>query len=195
MRSTIFLLILLCFTPKLFGQDTVAPESHDEQVVQELIEKFSDLQPPDLSYADLAADSDLIVIAKALSKTEIERNDEIGGEFGKESTKMLVNRLKILSVLKGKSADEVNVITLEWNSNVLVLTNYDFAELRTQLLIPVVAPVVIDGGIVDYGKVIGGEKTYTIEPEDLLYLRHLDGDNYVAVTGQRYSGLSVRRLK
>ena len=195
MRLTIAFLILTCFAGIVLGQDDTVPQSQNDKAIEELLEKIRELQPPDLTYADLAAKSDLIVIARALSRNEVEWNDEIGGEFGKGSTKLLSNRLQTLSVLKGKAADEIDVMILEWNTSVVVLTNCDFAELRNTLLLPVVVPVVISGEIAEYGEVIEGKKTYTIEPEYLLYLRHIDGDKYVAVTGQRYSGLSVRRLK
>jgi hypothetical protein len=195
MKLTISLLIVLCTAATLQGQHAAAPQSQDEKAVQEVLEKIRDLQPPNWSYADLAAKSDLIVIAKAKSSVEVEWRDEIGGDFGKGSTKLLSNRMRILSVLKGQAGDEVNVLTLEWKPDVIVLTNSDFAELKSKLLLPVVVPVVIDGAIVDYGEVVRGDKTYTVEPEYLLYLRHVDGTKYIPVTGQRYSGLSVRRLK
>ena len=85
------------------------------------------------------------------------------------------------------------MITLEWKPNVVVLTNHDFAELRTELLLPNLVRVMIDGEITGYG---GSQpiETQKIEPEYLLFLRRLNDDRYVPVTGQRYSGMSVRTL-
>ena len=193
MRLAISLLILVCCAAKSHGQEDVARQSQDDNAVRDLLEKIHELQPPEWSYADLTANSDLIVIAKAQSRVEVEWNDDIGGSFGKGTTTLLSNRLRVLSVLKGKSADEINVMTLRWNPNVVVLTNHDFAVFRTELFLPNLVRVVIDGQITGYG---GSQpiETYKIEPEYLLYLRRLEGGGYVPVTGQRYSGMSVRTL-
>ena len=152
-----------------------------------------ELQPADLSYADLAAESDFIVIAKAQSRAETEWNDDIGGEYGKGATTLVSNRLRVLSVLKGKSVNEIHVMTLQWKRSVIILTNHYFAEHRAELLLPNLVRVVIDGQVTRYG---GSHPidSHKIEPEYLLYLRRLEGDRYVPVTGQRYSGMSMRTL-
>lgn len=193
MRLVLSFLVLCCTASMSRGQDTGFAPSQDDEVVQELLEKLRELQPPKWNYADLAAKSDLIVIAKAQSRVEVEWNDDIGGDFGKGTTTLLANRLRVLSVLKGESADEINVMTLQWKPNVVVLTNSDFAELRTNLLLPNLVRVAIDDQVTGYG---GSQPidTYKIEPEYLLYLRRLEGGRYVPVTGQRYSGMSVRTL-
>jgi hypothetical protein len=195
MRIATLLLFSVFVAPLAYGQETakISGKAADP-AVQELLEKIKEMQPPDLTYSDLASESDVIVVAKAISKAEIEWNDVIGGEFGKGNTKLLANRLRVLSVLKGESGDEIDVMTLEWNSNVIVLTNSDFAELRSKLLRPVVVPVIEDGEIFDFAKVVSGNHTYTIEPEYLLYLRRIEGNKFVPVSGQRYSRQSVRRI-
>lgn len=195
MKLGLALILVLSWTPMLRGQETPEAQNQDDDVVQKLLEKMRDLRPPNWTYSDLAAKSDLIVIARAKSRMEVKWNDKIGGDFGKGTTKLMSNRLQILSALKGQADDEIDVMTLEWKPDVIVLTNFDFAELRPKLLLPVAVPVIVAGEIVDYAKVIGGSQTYTVKPEYLLYLRRIDGGKYVAVTGQRYSGASVRRLK
>lgn len=195
MRPATLLLLSVVVLAVAYGQDTGKDNSGrtDDAAVQELVEMLRDLQPPDWTYSHLASKSDLIVIARVKSRSEIEWADDIGGDFGKETTRLIANRLRVLSVLKGQSGDEIEVMTLEWKPNVVVLTNHDFAELRGQLLLPSLVSVVIDGQVTGYG---GSQpiETYKIEPEYLLYLRRLNGDKYVPVTGQRYSGMSVRTL-
>jgi hypothetical protein len=77
--------------------------------------------------------------------------------------------------------------------SVIVLTNHDFAELQAQTVRPNLVPIEIDGQVTGYE---GAEpiETCKFEPEYLLYLRRLSDDKYVPVTGQRYSGMSVRTL-
>src|SRR5690606_6928528 len=112
---------------------------------------------------------------KAQSKIEVEWNQEIGGDFNKELTQMVSNRLRLLSVLKGKSAEEIDVITLEWKPDTIVLSNSDFAEFRIKLLLPTAVPVVIDGQTAGFGEIVQGSRTPTVEPEYLVYLRRIDG--------------------
>jgi hypothetical protein len=81
---------------------------------------------------------------------------------------------------------------LQWKPDVIVLTNYDFPEFQTTLLLPEIIPVVVDGDIVDFAEIVSGTRTYTIKPEYLLYLTKHDGNIYAPVTGMRYGGLSVR---
>ena len=195
MRIVTLMLFSVFIAPLACGQETARKsEEAVDPSVQKLLEKLKELQPADWTYSDLASKSDVIVVAKAISRIEVEWNDVIGGEFGKGKTKLLANRLQVLSVLKGESGGEIDVMTLEWKSNVIVLTNFDFAELRSKLLRPVVVPVIEDGEIFDFARVISGNHTYTIEPEYLLYLRRIDGNKFAPVSGQRYSGLSIRRL-
>lgn len=94
---------------------------------------------------------------------------------------------------------EIDVVTLEWKPDVGVLgAKFDFAELRTEFLLPNLVTVEMDGNITGYANGLFAEAgvidTYKIEPEYLLYLRELDGNRYVPTTGQRYSAMSVRRL-
>lgn len=208
MQPVTLLLLSLVVLPVAYGQESASDNSatSDDVAVQQLIDKFKDLQPPDWTYSDLASKSDLIVIAKAKSGSEIDWANEIGGDFGKETAKLIANRLRVLSVLKGQSGDEIDVMTLEWKPDVTALTTHDFAELRTELLLPFLAEIRGDGQVTGYVPVqlrddmaVGKThttviQTYKIEPEYLLYLRRLEGDRYVPVTGQRYSGLSVRML-
>ena len=190
----LFLIVVFC-ADILCGQEKNPSRASDDRSVTEVLEEIRQQQPPDWSYADLGAKSDMIIIAKALSRSEIEWTDKLGGKFGKRRTKLLSNRLQVLSVLKGKAADKVNFFTLQWKENVVILTNFDFAKVRKTLLLPIAVPILNGGEIADYGEATEGRKTYSVEPEYLLYLRHVAGNDYVAVTGQRYSGLSVRRLK
>jgi hypothetical protein len=165
----------------------------DDAAIDEFTESLHRLQPPDWTYSDLASKADLIVIAKVKSRSEAEWADDIGGDFGEGATKLIANRLQVLSVLKGQSGDEIQVMTLQWKRSVFVLTNHDFAELQAATLRPNLVTIEIGGQVTGYE---GPEpmETYKIEPEYLLYLRRHSDDKYVPVTGQRYSGMSVRTL-
>jgi hypothetical protein len=100
--------------------------------------------------------------------------------------------MRILSTLKGRASEEIEVLTIEWKPGGIVLTNHEFAEISTSLLLPSHITVVDNGKVIGYGDSKG--KTYTIEPEYLLYLRRLSGQRFVPVTGQRFSGKCVRIL-
>ncbi len=165
----------------------------DDATIDEFTESLHRLQSPDWTYSDLASKSDLIVIAKMKSRSDAEWADDIGGDFGKGATNLIANRLQVLSVLKGQSGDEIQVMTLQWKRSVIVLTNHDFADLQAQTLRPNLVTIEIGGQVTGYE---GAEpmETYKIEPEYLLYLRRHSDDKYVPVTGQRYSGMSVRTL-
>jgi hypothetical protein len=164
-----------------------------DSAVEKLAEEVCDLQPHKWTYSELAARSDLIVVAKAVSRSEIEWDNAIAGEFDGTTVTCISNKLRVLSTLKGRSGDEIVVITVQWKPPVVVRTDFDFAELRTQLLLPSLVRLVMDGEVAGYG---GSQpiETYKIEPEYLLYVRKLNGKEYVPVTGQRYSGMSVRTL-
>ena len=195
MRLVTALLLLGVLLPAACAQEAAKDNTArgDDSSVQQLVEKLRDLRPPRWSYSDLLSKSDLVVIAKVKTRSDMAWDDGIGGAFGKETTKLIASRLRVLSVLKGESNDEIDVMTLEWKPNVLVLVNHDFAELRTQLMLPSLVSTVIDGQVTGYAESQPIE-TYKIEPEYLLYLRRVDGNGYVPVTGQRYSGMSVRTL-
>jgi hypothetical protein len=80
--------------PALYGQDSALEAAQDvDAVVAQLIEKMRASQPPELTYSELAAKADLVVIAKMESKTELEWDDAIGGAFGKGSTILLRNKM------------------------------------------------------------------------------------------------------
>jgi hypothetical protein len=192
-RVAAFVLLLAILLPVAYAQEPSQdnPGRTDDEDVQQIIDKLRNLQPPRWTYSELASQADAVVIAKLRARSEIEWQDDIGGDFGKEATKLIANRLQVLSVLKGQCGDEIEVMTLEWAPNVIVLVNHDFAVLRTQLLLPSMVSIEIDGQIIGYG---GSIDTYKIEPEYLLYLRRLDDDKYVPVTGQQYAGMSVRLL-
>ena len=195
MRLAALLILFVSLQLAATEPDTPKPTSgrRDDPEIQDLVEKLRNSQPPDWTYSDLASKSDLIVIAKTKSRAEIKWDDDIGGDFGKVTTKLVANRLRVLSVLKGKADDEIEVTTLEWKPNVIVLTNSAFAEFRTHLLLPTLVRVEIDGQVTGYA---GSQplETYKIEPEYLLYLRKANDDKYVPTTGQRYSAMSVRTL-
>jgi hypothetical protein len=194
MRIATSLLLLVVMSP-VYGQsdskENAAPTN--DPGVRKHVEKLHESRRPHWTYSDLASKSDLVVIAKVKSRSEVKWDVDIAGDFGKETAKLIENRLQVLSVLNGRSGDEVKVLTLESKPDVVVSTDFDFAELRTRLLLPSFVTVVVDGQITGYG---GSQpiKTYKIEPEYLLYLRKLSDDKYVPVTGQRYSGMSVRTL-
>ena len=164
-----------------------------DAAIQEALKKLRDLQPPKWTYSELAAQSDLIVVAKLISRSEIQWDESLAGDFNDTSVKCLSNRMRVLSTLKGDSGDKLEVVTLGLRPNALVLINVDFAEFRTRLLLPRLVQVDIDGEITGYGGSSPIE-TYTIEPEYLVYLRKLKDNQYVPVTGQRFSGMSVRIL-
>lgn len=194
MRFVISLIVLVAIGAEVVGQGDNAPRSIDGTSTQNLLRKLPDLQPPNLSHTELAKRSDLIVIARVLSNANVPWDDEIGGDFGKRHTQLVSNRLRVLSVLKGEAKREIDVFPLEWKPNVVVLTNTDFAKLRSTLVLPNLVAVEIEGEISDYGIGVGGQRMHTIEPGYLLYLRQIDDGGFVAASGQRYSGLSVRRL-
>lgn len=194
MKPILLFFLMCCSVSVLLGQDADDRHLQSDELIQQLLEKFRELEPPKWSYQELATNSDLIVVAKVHSRVEVEWNDDIGGDFGKETTALLSNRLRVLSVLKGESAEEIDVMTLQWKPNVVVLIDSDFAAIRQKLLLPSLFRVVKeDGEVTGYG---GSQpiSVHEIEPEYLLYLRRFDGDRYVPVSGQRYSGMSVRML-
>ena len=191
--STLFVLSIV-FAPTAQGQDAGnASGKNVDPGGDQLVEKIRKLQPPKWTYSKLAAESDLIVVAKAVSISEIEWDGAFDGEFDGKLVKCFSNKMRVLSTLKGRTGDEIEVVTIEWRSDVIVLTNFDFSEIRTSLLLPSLVRVEVDGAVVGYGE-SHSMKTYKIEPEYLLYLRRLNGERYVPVTGQRYSGLSARTL-
>lgn len=160
--------------------------------VQALADELQKIKPPDLSYDQLADKADLIVIAKVRSRSQIDWDERIAGGFDVESVNCFANKLRVLSTLKGRAADQIKVLTIEWKPNVVVTMQFDFAKLRPTLLVPNVFSLVDKGDIIGYG--LGKETTRSINAEYLLYLQKMDGNGYVAVTGQRYSGKSVRLL-
>jgi hypothetical protein len=185
-------LVLAVFTigglPLAYSQDATGGKSRnaDEASAQQLLQKIHDLRPPQWTYSELASKSDLIVVAKVVSRSETEWDDRIAGDFGKDWARLFTNRLQVLSVLKGQCGGEIDVMTLELRPyNIIVLVNHRFAELRSKLLRPVTVPVEVEGNTVGFAEVTSGDKTYTIEPEYLLYLKRIEGDRFSPVTGQR----------
>ncbi|MEM6691096.1 MAG: hypothetical protein AAF664_16830 [Planctomycetota bacterium] len=176
------------------GQEPELAKDREQVSVEDLIETLRRMEPPELTYDELAEASDLIVIAKLKSKSAVERLADVAGEFGKGSTELISNQLQILSVLKGVPDEQVSFMTLEWKPKVVVLVRNKFAQLRSKLPLPQLSAFEVEGEITGYGKVNIKSKTYTIEPEYLLYLKRIEDGIYVAVTGQRYSALSVRFL-
>jgi hypothetical protein len=191
MRLLTLLLLVFAFAATALGQDTPKkPDKKIDPAEEELLEKIRKLQPPEWTYSKLASESDLIVVAKAISTSEVQFDQAIAGEF--KSVKCLSNKMRILSTLKGRASEEIEVLTIEWKPGGIVLTNHEFAEISTSLLLPSHITVVDNGKVIGYGDSKG--KTYTIEPEYLLYLRRLSGQRFVPVTGQRFSGKCVRIL-
>jgi len=189
MRTAARVAICVVMTSAASGQETAPPRPVEPD--QELLDQLRELQPLHWTYAELAAKADLIVIVKVTSRSEVAWEEEIADGFGEKSTKLIVNHLRVLSLLKGESSDEIDVMTLAWRPDVVVMTSYSFADLRTQLLVPR-PTVIIDG--VDRWWESSPIKTSTIAPEYLLYLTRLDTGKFVPATGQRYSALSVRTL-
>jgi len=64
-------------------------------------------------------------------------------------------------------------------------------KFYTEMPLPNVVAVEIDGKLVGYGKVTGGE-TPVIKPEYMLFLRAQKDGKYIPVSGQRFAGLSFR---
>jgi hypothetical protein len=194
MRLATVFVLSISTAPVAGAQDAADNLRHGtDPAVETIAEGARGLQPPKWSYSELATKSDLIVVAKLASRSGIEWHDAVAGEFDGTTVKCISNKLRVLSTLKGRSGDEIVVMTVEWKPSVIVRTNFDIAELRKRLLLPSLVRVVIDGQVNGYG---GSQplETYEIEPEYLLYLRKLNDEEYVPVTGQRYSGMSVRTL-
>ena len=193
MQNKHLVLIAAFFTVAIFSPFLIAQDDSDQ--LNDLVDKLRELQPPTWTYSDLTEKADIVVIAKLGSKSTAKRDNEVAGKFAIDSTILVKNRLEILSTLKGKVDDEIDVYTLKWRPKVIVLKNYDFAEFRSKQLISINVPVVTEGEITGYAHAIGGNKTETVEPEYLVFLQKLTGGGYAPITGQRYSGLSVKILK
>lgn len=168
--------------------------SHDEKI-NALLESLRDNDQPKVTYADLAAKADLVVIATLIEKRHV-ASDIVGAtDFDSDSVQRVSNKLKILSVMKGAANEEIEMITTEWGPKTVVLGfRSNFAVLRTRMLLPSLSAVEIDGVITDWGIMDGSEKT-SIVPEYLIYLKRSSRDNgFIPVTGQRWAGSSVRLL-
>ena len=190
MRVVALVLLSFFISDELTAQDA----NHDERIAK-ILSAIKENDEPTWSYNDLASQSDLIVIARLVEKREV-AIDLVGStDFDRESIKRCANRMKILSFLKGKSEENVEVIATEWSPKAMVLgVKSGLAVFRSRLLLPCLSAVEIDGEITDWGIMKGAEGN-TVVPEYLLYLKRskLDG-KFVPTTGQRWSRLSIRVL-
>ncbi|XZE20039.1 hypothetical protein SH449x_005373 [Pirellulaceae bacterium SH449] len=135
------------------------------------------------------------LIAKLADKQET-AHDIVGEtDFDRESTRRFLNKLDVLSVLKGEVRTEVNVVTTEWEPRTVVLgLKTDLAKLRKRILFPSLVAVVLNDEVTDWGIIEKSEKNESV-PQYLLYLKNTGRENtFVPVTGQRWSSDSVRCL-
>jgi hypothetical protein len=193
MRCATVVLLSIVSQPLAFGQDRVADVSRRDSAIRDLLEELRESQPPKWSYSELAANSDLIVIATLKSQSDVQWKDEIGGSFDSETTTIVANRLQVLSVLKGHAGGEIELLTIKWKAMVAVFVNHDFAKLCDRVVLPGLVRVIKEGQTVAYAD-SNPNTMHSVVPEYLLYLRKVNEGQYVPVTGQRFSGMSVRTL-
>ena len=174
--------------------ETDGPDSVDDQ---RLFDAINENQPPSWSYSELCSKSDLIVIAKTVSIKNGNLESSGASEFqdsSKSSLKCIENQLRVLTVLKGEANQFIKVMTIEWTRKNIVLVNSDFAKLPKKCLRP--RPLQIVGendNVVEY-IFDGTVETNEFEPEYILFLQRVRGDEFIPVTGQRWGALSIRIL-
>ncbi|QDU55726.1 hypothetical protein [Aeoliella mucimassa] len=193
-----FLLLAVIFSTCMGVLEGQPPQTPDEDAlrkeeIRSVLELVKLTATPEWSYARLEAAADLIVIASVDSSTAMAPHLEIEHALGAATSTQYDHRLQVHSVLKGACGQILHVATSEWKDDVIVMTNSDIARLRPTLRLPLLVGTEIDGVITSYGSSTPIE-TYDIHPEYLLYLKKYKDDLYVPVSGQRFSGLSVRLL-
>ena len=190
MRYALIIATIFLIQSRTFAQgDPVTPE------INALLERFKKNESPVWTYQELADKSDVIVVATLIEKHDV-AFDIVGEiDFDRDSIRRVSNKLKVLSVLKGETEDEIQVVTTEWKPKTIVLGfRTGFAQLRDRQLLPTLSAVEINGEIAEWGNVDDGNSTKVV-PEYLLYLKKSERQNdFVPVTGQRWSAASIRFL-
>lgn len=189
MRCLFALIVVLSSLSHAAAQDSL------EANVERLLERLKDNERPIWTYESLAANADLIVIATLVDKQET-AHDTVGEtDFDRESTRRFLNKLDVLSVLKGEVRTEINVVTTEWGPKSVVLgLRTRLVKLRKRMLFPNLVAVVLADEVTDWGIMENSEKIEIVPPY-LLYLKNTGIENtFVPVTGQRWSADSVRNL-
>lgn len=190
MRIAFLLAIHFLANCVAFSQDAdIAPE------VKALLDKIKEDEAPSWTYEELASNSDLIVVATIVHKKQVDPGIVGKTDLDGDSIRRVSNTLRILSVLKGESKHEGQVITTEWVPHTVAIGfKSRFAVLRERMLLPNLTAVEIGGKIIDWGMNESFGKNEVV-PEYLLYLKHSGHENiFVPVTGQRWAGASVRLL-
>ncbi|MEM7476572.1 MAG: hypothetical protein AAF483_16415 [Planctomycetota bacterium] len=182
----------------VIGLQAYAPGQEDDYTskVNSILADLKHNEMPDWTYSELASAADMIVVATLVEK-RVAATDIVGKtDFDRKNIQRISNSLKVLSVFKGASKKQVDVITTQWGPNTVALgLKTNFAVLRSRQQVSDLCAVEVDGQIVGLAP-IQHRAQREIIPEYLIYLKHSgqDDDHFVPVTGQRWAGLSVRML-
>lgn len=198
--SLLVLVASSCVELRRVAQETSSQSKLGTNAVDLFLDQIrAETEFPEWAYSKLKTESDVIVVGKSISKSSFVPDDDPTTAFASDSARYISNRIRVLVSLRGQPSNQIEVVTLEWKSNVIVQRKHEFATLSPKLLLPNFTRTELDGEIIEYGLIESnaGDKlivSRTIEPEYLLFLRLRTDGRFDPVTGQRYSGMSVKLL-
>ncbi|MFO0943872.1 MAG: hypothetical protein U0930_24310 [Pirellulales bacterium] len=178
------------------AQDTATntTASLDPKVLSLIDAINKETERPKWAIDRLQRESDAIFACKMISQRRVDYDPTIAGDFASTSVDCYVTRFSVLSTFKGNAATEIDVVTIKYSPKVgFASRTHDFARFDTRLKLPVLVQTWINDTVDGY---LANDpiETTTVEPEYLLFLRQRDDKCFEPISGQRYSGLSVRIL-